>query len=172
VPLAGRGALFEAALAAMERTWQDAGDRPRIVLAGTVPAAFARAAADVSEGWVAPLFGLDLLRDGGAAVARAWADAGRAGRPRLLTGRYFSLGPDADAVADEYIEHYYGSLALARADTLTDAAQIHAELERLSAAGCDDVLLFPCSGGLEQVALLAAALARSGSRFGELPEAA
>jgi hypothetical protein len=93
-----------------------------------------------------------------------------------VTGRYFSRGRDADAVADEYIEHYYGrdSLAIARADTLTDADQIAAELRRLADAGCDDVLLFPCSGGLEQVSLLADALSPTGSgrRFGELPEAA
>jgi alkanesulfonate monooxygenase SsuD/methylene tetrahydromethanopterin reductase-like flavin-dependent oxidoreductase (luciferase family) len=176
VPLAGRGAAFEAALAAMERAWRATGDRPRIVLAGTVPAAFARAALETSEGWVAPLFGLELLRKGEAAVARAWAEAGRAGRPRIVTGRYFSLGAEAEPIADEYIEHYYGreALGVARADTLTSAARIHAELRRLSEAGCDDVLLFPCSGELEQVSLLAEALssARSGRRFGELPEAA
>jgi hypothetical protein len=33
-------------------------------------------------------------------------------------------------------------------------------LDRLENAGCDDVVLFPCSGGLEQVNLLADALNR------------
>jgi alkanesulfonate monooxygenase SsuD/methylene tetrahydromethanopterin reductase-like flavin-dependent oxidoreductase (luciferase family) len=160
VPFAGRGAMFEASLAAMERAWRSTGDRPRIALAGTVPAGFARAAIDESDGWVAPLFGIDLLRDGIAAVTHAWTEAGRAGRPRIVTGRYFSLGPDADAIADEYIAHYYGreSLELARADTLIDAARIRAELARLAEAGCDDVMLFPCAAGLEQVSLLAEAL--------------
>ena len=160
VRLAGRGALFDASLAAMNRTWQASGDRPRILMGGTVPASFARAATEMSDGWVAPLFDLALLRDGGAAVGRAWAEAGRVGRPRIATGRYFSLGPEADEIADQYIRHYYGAEFFdpARADTLTTIEQVHTELRRLSEAGCADVLLFPCSGDLEQVSLLAQAV--------------
>jgi alkanesulfonate monooxygenase SsuD/methylene tetrahydromethanopterin reductase-like flavin-dependent oxidoreductase (luciferase family) len=164
VSLAGRAALFEASLAAMGQTWQASGDGPRILLAGTVQSSFARAALDLSEGWVAPLFGLVLLQEGGAAVRRAWADAGRWGRPRIVTGRYFSLGPGAQAVADEYVHHYYGPefFDAARSDTLTRPDEIHSELRRLSAAGCADVILYPCSGNLEQVSLLAEALATEG----------
>jgi alkanesulfonate monooxygenase SsuD/methylene tetrahydromethanopterin reductase-like flavin-dependent oxidoreductase (luciferase family) len=161
VPLAGRRALFEASLAAMEREWQTRGDRPAVLLAGVVPASLHRAGAEpLSGGWVAPLFGLDLLRDGGAAVARAWKETGREGRPRVMTGRYFSLGPDADRVADEYIHHYYGAdyFGPARADTLTTAGALRAELRRLADAGCTDAVLFPCAGELEQVPRLAEAL--------------
>jgi hypothetical protein len=50
------------------------------------------------------------------------------------------------------------------AETLTKAEQIHAELRRLSDAGCDEVLLFPRSGEPEQVALLAEALRATGGR--------
>jgi alkanesulfonate monooxygenase SsuD/methylene tetrahydromethanopterin reductase-like flavin-dependent oxidoreductase (luciferase family) len=148
VPLAGRRALFDASLTAMRRTWQATGDQPKIVLAATVPASLPRAAIDISEGWVAPLFGMALLQDGIAAVEQAWTAAGRGGRPRIVTGRYFSLGRDADEIGDTYIAHYYGADALevARADTLTTDERIHNELQRLSRAGCDDVVLFPCSG--------------------------
>jgi hypothetical protein len=109
---------------------------------------------------VAPLFDLGLLIDGGAAVGRSWAEAGREGKPRIMTGRYFSLGAGADETADEYIQHYYGAdfFDPARAETLTTIERIHAELRRLAEAGCDDVVLFPCSGDLEQVSLLAQAL--------------
>jgi hypothetical protein len=125
-----------------------------------VAASFPRAASDVSDGWVAPLFGIDLLEDGIVAVGRAWTAAGRPGRPRIVTGRYFSLGPNADQTADAYLEHYYGADALeaARADTLTSDERIHEELGRLSQAGCDDVVLFPCSGDLEEIARLARAV--------------
>jgi alkanesulfonate monooxygenase SsuD/methylene tetrahydromethanopterin reductase-like flavin-dependent oxidoreductase (luciferase family) len=169
VPLAGRSALFDAALVTMQRVWHAAGDRPRILLGGTVRASLARAATDMSEGWVAPLFGLALLQDGGAALRQAWSEAGRQGRPRIVTGRYFSLGSDADETADEYIHHYYGAdfFDVARADTLTDAERIHAELRRLSEAGCADVVLFPCSGGLEQVSLLAQVLRAGGTTSGD-----
>ena len=113
-----------------------------------------------SAGWVAPLFDLAVLRDGAEALGRAWKAAGREGEPRVATGRYFSLGPDAGEAADDYIHHYYGSefFEPARADTLTKPDQIRAELLRLSEAGCTDLLLFPCSGGLEQVTLLAEAV--------------
>jgi alkanesulfonate monooxygenase SsuD/methylene tetrahydromethanopterin reductase-like flavin-dependent oxidoreductase (luciferase family) len=160
VPLAGRGALFDSALAVLEAAWDATGGRPRVLLGGIVAASFARAATAMSDGWVAPLFGLALLEDGTAAVAKAWSEAGRDGRPRVVTGRYFNLGPGADATADEYVLHYYGAdyFEAARADTLTGAEQLREELSRLSDAGCDEVLLFPCSSELRQIELLAEAV--------------
>jgi alkanesulfonate monooxygenase SsuD/methylene tetrahydromethanopterin reductase-like flavin-dependent oxidoreductase (luciferase family) len=155
VPREHGGRRFEAALDALRGA-------AMILLGGAVPNAYARAASPVSDGWVAPLFGLELLRAGRAAVLDAWERAGRAARPRIVTGRYFCLGPGADATADDYIEHYYGRdyFGLARADTLTTAAQIDAELERLAEAGCDDVVLYPCSGEFDQIRRLASVAAR------------
>jgi hypothetical protein len=51
-----------------------------------------------------------------------------------VTGRYFSLGPNADAVADVYVRHYYGDeyFPAARADTLTNPGQVKQELDRLA----------------------------------------
>jgi alkanesulfonate monooxygenase SsuD/methylene tetrahydromethanopterin reductase-like flavin-dependent oxidoreductase (luciferase family) len=158
VSLNGRGKLFDASLDAMEQAWREAGAAPRILIGGTVRASFVRAARAMSAGWVSPLFDLATLRDGAAAVARAWDEAGRHGRPRIMTGRYFSLGRGAQVTADAYIHHYYGDAYYdaARSETLTTGGQIEAELGRLAQAGCDDVVLFPCAGDLEQVALLAA----------------
>jgi alkanesulfonate monooxygenase SsuD/methylene tetrahydromethanopterin reductase-like flavin-dependent oxidoreductase (luciferase family) len=158
VALAGRGAQFDAALEAMRGIW--GADAPAILLGGTVPASYARAATAISAGWVSPLFGLALLREGREAIGRAWSAAGRDGSPRVATGRYFSLGPGAERVADEYVLHYYGRdyFDAARADTLTDPEQIQRELGRLSEAGCTDLLLFPCAGDLRQVGLLAQAV--------------
>ena len=138
---------------------------PRVLLGGTVPASFERAVLPLSEGWVAPLFGLELLSEGSAAVARAWSRAGRGGKPRIVSGRYFSLGPDADRAADEYLLHYYGDkfAAAARADTLTRPDQLFVELRRLAAAGCDDLVLYPCSGDPRQLSLLAEALLAAGA---------
>jgi hypothetical protein len=85
------------------------------------------------------------------------------GLPRVITARYFSLGPQADRVADEYLEHYYGReyFTPARSDTLTSAEGVRAELARLAGAGCTDVVLYPCSGDLDQVEWLAQALSRT-----------
>jgi hypothetical protein len=56
--------------------------------------------------------------------------------------------------------HYYGDkfFSTARADTLTTLEHLRAELAALQAAGTTDVVLYPASGGLEQVSLLADAL--------------
>jgi alkanesulfonate monooxygenase SsuD/methylene tetrahydromethanopterin reductase-like flavin-dependent oxidoreductase (luciferase family) len=171
VPFAGRGARFDAMLATMRRVWAGEVDgasgpmpalpegRPGVLVGGSVPAAFTRAAT-LGQGWVAPLFGLAALSEGATAIRAAWEAAGRTGQPRVATGRYFCLGTAADELADAYIEHYYGAdwFAAARADTLTSPRRLREELPRLAEAGCTDLVLFPCSGGLEQVALLAEAL--------------
>jgi alkanesulfonate monooxygenase SsuD/methylene tetrahydromethanopterin reductase-like flavin-dependent oxidoreductase (luciferase family) len=175
VPLAGQAALWESTLTAMRQVWAGKVSgrggpmpelpegRPALLFGGLVPAAHRRAATH-GQGWVAPLFGLSVLQEGAAAVQKAWAEAGRPGRPRIVTGRYFSLGDGADAVADEYIHHYYGDefFAPARADTLTTTEQLRAELAALQAAGTTDVVLYPASGGLEQVGLLAEAVQETG----------
>jgi alkanesulfonate monooxygenase SsuD/methylene tetrahydromethanopterin reductase-like flavin-dependent oxidoreductase (luciferase family) len=175
VALEGRAASWESALAVMRQVW--AGKlrgqggpmpelpegRPALLFGGLVPAAYRRAAQH-GQGWVAPLFGLSVLQQGAAAVREAWAAAGRPGQPRIATGRYFSLGDDADTVADDYIRHYYGEdyFAAARADTLTTTGRLQAELAALQTAGATDVLLYPASSGLDQVGLLAEAVAEAG----------
>jgi alkanesulfonate monooxygenase SsuD/methylene tetrahydromethanopterin reductase-like flavin-dependent oxidoreductase (luciferase family) len=171
VPTSGGGARLRSALAAMRQVW--AGElsgqggpmrrlpdgRPALLFGGLVPAAHTRAATE-GQGWVAPLFGLQMVEDGATAVRQAWADAGRAGEPRIVTGRYFSLGRDADHVADGYIRHYYLDeyFPMARADTLTSPEQLRAELDRLSKAGVTDLVLYPSSADLDQVEFLAEAV--------------
>jgi hypothetical protein len=77
-----------------------------------------------------------------------------------VTERYFSLGQHADQTADHYLVPYYGAqyFNAVRADTSTTPAQLEAELHRLSDAGCDDVILLPCSDEPNQPVLLARAL--------------
>jgi alkanesulfonate monooxygenase SsuD/methylene tetrahydromethanopterin reductase-like flavin-dependent oxidoreductase (luciferase family) len=134
-------------------------DRPRLLFGGFAPRSYERMAR-LGGGWVAPLFGFDALLGGIASAQAAWSDAGRRGQPRIVVGRYFSLGPVADATADEYIRHYYGDefFGAARADVLTTPGHLHDELQRLRDAGSDDVLLFPCSADLDQPRRLTDAL--------------
>jgi alkanesulfonate monooxygenase SsuD/methylene tetrahydromethanopterin reductase-like flavin-dependent oxidoreductase (luciferase family) len=171
VPTSGGGARLRSALATMGQVW--AGEltgaggamrrlpegRPALLFGGLVAAAYVRAATQ-GRGWVSPLFGLQVLQDGATAVRQAWADAGRAGEPRIVTGRYFCLGRNADSVADEYIRHYYLDeyFPMARADTVTSAEQLREQLDRLTEAGVTDLVLYPSSGELDQVRLLADAV--------------
>ncbi len=130
--------------------------RPALLFGGLVPAAYRRAAIQ-GQGWVAPLFGTSTLEQGANAVREAWQEAGRTGEPRIVTGRYFVLGADADSIADEYIRHYYGDdyFDFARADTLTTPTQLRDHLTALAAAGATDVVLYPASADADQIALLA-----------------
>ncbi len=171
VPSSGGGALWRTALKTMREVWagQIVGQggptsplpqgRPMLLFGGLVPAAHVRAATE-GQGWVAPLFGLPMLEAGAAAVRQAWATAGRPGEPRIATGRYCSLGRNAETIADDYLRHYYGGefWRLARADTLTSPAQLREEVERLAHAGVTDLVLYPSSAELDQVGLLAEAL--------------
>lgn len=174
-PQTGKAALWESSLATMRQVWAGkmSGQggpmpelpegRPALLFGGLVPAAHKRAATQ-GQGWVAPLFGLSILQEGTAAVQQAWEEAGRTGQPRIATGRYFGLGDNADAIADEYIRHYYGDefFPTARADTLTTSEHLREELRALQAAGTTDLVLYPTSGGLEQVDLLAEVLQNTG----------
>jgi alkanesulfonate monooxygenase SsuD/methylene tetrahydromethanopterin reductase-like flavin-dependent oxidoreductase (luciferase family) len=167
-----RAGRFDEMLSSMRATWAGevsrggqsipapSGGPPSMLLGGVSPGAFRRLARLGFDGWVAPFFGFEALQAGIAAAGREWEAAGRAGRPRIVVERYFALGDDAEVVADRYIRHYYGAdyFAAARADTMTDPAAITAEIARLANAGCDDLILFPCSGELDQVDLLAGAL--------------
>jgi hypothetical protein len=90
---------------------------------------------------------------------QAWAQAGRTDRPRIVAARYPCLGPGAGDVADAYLEHPYGPeyAAAARADA-DDGRGAACRALALGPAGCDDALLFPCSGDIGQVALVGDAL--------------
>lgn len=171
VAMKGRGAAFEATVAKMREVWRGevAGasgpipalphGRPGLLLAGVVPAGFARAAA-LSDGWVAPGFGLELLKEGVDVVRREWARAGRPGEPRVIVERYFCLGTGAEKTAEAYVAHYYGTETLpqVRSDVMTDGDRLREEIGRIAGAGADDLVLLPCSGEPEQVGLLANSL--------------
>ncbi|MGH9242915.1 MAG: LLM class flavin-dependent oxidoreductase [Acidimicrobiales bacterium] len=171
LPATGAGDRLRTALATMRQVWDGelsgqggpmrrlADGRPELLFGGLVPAAHTRAATH-GQGWVAPFFGLQVAADGARAVHQAWHDAGRPGTPRIATGRYFSLGPDADQVADAYIRHYYGDpyVEMARADTMTSPEQIATQLDQLADAGITDLVLHPSSPDLDQVGRLAEAL--------------
>jgi len=171
------GAVMDGMLSTMRQVWD--GDvsgasgpmpalppgRPGLLFGGFAPASFERMAA-VGQGWVAPSFGFEPLVDGIAAAQAAWSAAGRSGQPRIVVARYFSLGERADQTAGHYLAHYYGAqyFNAVRADTPTTPRQLEAEFHRLFDAGCDDVVLLPCSDELDQPVLLAGALDNLGIR--------
>lgn len=176
-PARGHGRLFDEALTRMRQVWDGEvtsiagptplpGDgRPRLLIAGLVPAGYARAAR-FGDGWVAPLLDRQLLDDGVRAVTAAWVAAGRPGKPQILTGRYFDCGPDASIAMSEYLAHYYGAAGSAAvvADSIDSDERLLRELDLLARSGVDDLILYPARSSLDQVHLLAEALERVGAR--------
>jgi hypothetical protein len=98
-----------------------------------------------------------------AAVDKAWQDAGRLGRPRKLTPAYFGLGPEARSQTGDYIMRYYGWLGEV-AGRIAAGAAVSAEMVRsyvaaFEASGCDEVIFVPTASRLDQVRMLAEAIA-------------
>jgi alkanesulfonate monooxygenase SsuD/methylene tetrahydromethanopterin reductase-like flavin-dependent oxidoreductase (luciferase family) len=134
--------------------------RPELILGGTVQATFDRVARH-ADGWIMGGGTPDQFAEGKKAVDQAWAAAGRDGRPRNRALAYFALGPGGPAAADSYLHDYYGFLGdvadMIVSSAATDPDTVRAYIDAFSAAGVDELILFPCSPDLEQIALLAEA---------------
>ena len=104
-----------------------------------------------------------LSADGGADAARAaWKEAGRDGEPMLAALGYYSLGPEAQARAVSYLRDYYAFLPDEYQEMIVGGAytsedQVRQAVADFERAGCDQLILFPCSPDPAQVELLAAA---------------
>jgi alkanesulfonate monooxygenase SsuD/methylene tetrahydromethanopterin reductase-like flavin-dependent oxidoreductase (luciferase family) len=174
--MAGRGRRLEEQLAMMKRVWsgEEFGTAggigpepvrpggPEIILGGATEASFRRVAR-LADGWIMGGGAPDMFAQRAADVDRVWKEAGRPGRPRKLTLAYFALGPDARAQADGYLQHYYGWLGhianMIAAGAAVGPEMVKAYVAAFEAAGCDEVIFVPTASRLDQVGLLASAVA-------------
>jgi alkanesulfonate monooxygenase SsuD/methylene tetrahydromethanopterin reductase-like flavin-dependent oxidoreductase (luciferase family) len=172
----GRGHRLEEQLAMMKRVWsgEEFGTAggigpeparpggPEIILGGATEASFRRVAR-LADGWIMGGGTPDMFAQGAAGVDQAWQEAGRPGRPRKLTLAYFALGPDARAQADRYLQDYYGWLGdianMIAAGAAVSAEMVKSYLAAFEASGCDEVIFVPTASRLDQVSLLADAVA-------------
>jgi alkanesulfonate monooxygenase SsuD/methylene tetrahydromethanopterin reductase-like flavin-dependent oxidoreductase (luciferase family) len=132
---------------------------PRILIGGHVEASFERAA-KYGEGWIAGGAPPDQYAEMANGVKSAWSEAGRDGEPRLAGLAYYSLGDQAEANADSYLNDYYGFLGTETAQMIADSAATDPEtvkgyLAAFEDAGCGELIMFPCSGDPAQADLLA-----------------
>jgi alkanesulfonate monooxygenase SsuD/methylene tetrahydromethanopterin reductase-like flavin-dependent oxidoreductase (luciferase family) len=172
----GRGRRLEEQVAMMKRVWS--GEEfgytgaigpepvrlggPEIILGGATEASFQRAAR-IADGWIMGGGTPDMFGQGAAAVEQAWKDAGRTDRPRKLTLAYYGLGPEARSQAEGYLLHYYGWLGDFASQIAASAAispeMIRSYVAAFEANGCDEIIFVPTSSRLDQVSLLAEAIA-------------
>jgi alkanesulfonate monooxygenase SsuD/methylene tetrahydromethanopterin reductase-like flavin-dependent oxidoreductase (luciferase family) len=170
-----RGKRFDAMLAEWERLWagepvdgggsvgpQPPRGRPSLLVGGTVDASFERAAR-YGDGWISGGGPPDALAQGKEKLTAAWQAAGREGTPRSAALAYYALGRGAQDAANSYLRDYYaflGDYAGMIADSAaTDADAIRGYVQGFDAAGCDELILFPCDPDPGQVDLLADAIA-------------
>ena len=98
-----------------------------------------------------------------AGARKAWTDAGREGEPRLAGLAYFSLGDDAEQHAHDYLTDYYAFLGdeiaqMTAGSAATDPETVKGYLAAFEAAGCGELIMFPCSGDPAQADLLGEAV--------------
>jgi alkanesulfonate monooxygenase SsuD/methylene tetrahydromethanopterin reductase-like flavin-dependent oxidoreductase (luciferase family) len=172
----GRGHRLEEQVAMMKRVWSGeefgyAGGigpeparrgGPEIIIGGSTEASFRRVAR-LADGWIMGGGPPDMFAQAAAGVDQAWQDADRAGRPRKLTLAYFGLGPEARSQAEGYLLHYYGWLGEI-ANMIAGSAAVSPEMVKsyvaaFEASGCDEIIFVPTASRLDQISLLAEAIA-------------
>ena len=166
-----RGRRFDEMLELWERIWrgdefgtaggigpQPPRGRPALYIGGSVDATFERAAR-YADGWMLGGAPPDQLRANVPKLEAAWRAAGREGEPYKWALTYFSLGAQAEADAQRYLGHYYAWLGevadMIAAGAAKDAETVRRYLKAYEDAGCDELVLFPCSTDPGQVDLLA-----------------
>ena len=95
----------------------------------------------------------------------AWQDAGRDTPPRKLGGFWYSLHEDAENALKTYVHQYLAvfgdSAARAIAGTMTRFApdRVRESIEGMQEAGCDEVVLSPCTADRVEIERAAALFA-------------
>jgi alkanesulfonate monooxygenase SsuD/methylene tetrahydromethanopterin reductase-like flavin-dependent oxidoreductase (luciferase family) len=176
LPTGGRGQRLAEQIEEMKRIWSGeerglAGPigptpvregGPELVVGAISEAGFRRVAGLV-DGWIMGGGTPEMFAGLGAAVDRVWQDAGRPGRPRKLALAYFALGEQARESAQQTIRFYYAWLGdIAEqivAGAATSAEMIKGYVAGFAEAGCDELIFAPGSASLDQITLLAEALA-------------
>jgi len=157
-----RGKAFDAMLSEWREIWD--GDaigpaaHPTVIIGGSSGAAFRRAAAH--DGWIMGGGSPDQFREGLAKLRAAWD---RDDAPRTMALAYYALGDRAQEAAQAYLGDYYAFLGdytqMVVDSAAKDADTVRAYVDGFAAAGCDELILFPCDPDPVQVDLLADAIA-------------
>src|SRR4051812_7062075 len=110
-----RGRILDRQLDELQRLWRGDGgvgprpangERPRLLVGGTVDAAFRRAARS-ADGWPAGGGGRERFAAGRDRARDAWRAERRDGEPYTMALFYFALGDDAQAAARCSLGDYY-----------------------------------------------------------------
>lgn len=169
-----RGRILDETTAVLRETCAGrtvTGDKPLTPAPVRIPILFGgradatiRRAAMIGDGWTAGALrdyaNQSVLAD---RVRAAWAEAGRAERPRLQACVNFTFG-DADTIAAgrAHLQRYYGFkpdfAALNAADMLSSADEAAQTVRAYRDMGFDGLVFFPCVAEIDQIERLADAV--------------
>lgn len=168
VPTRGRGDRLTEQLLDLRLFWErdeaaSLTNGPRLLVGGASDVSFLRMAR-YADGYVhggGPPRTFVRARD---TARTAWSELGRKGSPQLWGQGYFALGDRQTAERGrDYMRDYYaftGPFAERIAEGMLATPQAVAQFVRgYAEAGCDELVLFPAVAELEQIDLLASALA-------------
>lgn len=181
-PRAGRGARFEESLRTLRELFKgeslidgvraigpppvrDGG--PEILL-GANGLKSLRRAGEFTDGAVTWSFSADPVeaRTMFDVVESSWKEAGRAGKPRLVCGCYYSAGPNAAADLEGYFRDYYPNVLPGQVESLLAAVRtvtpeaIRSVVEEFEEIGCDEFIFVPVKPDMAHLEGLAEIVAR------------
>nr|WP_225953391.1 LLM class flavin-dependent oxidoreductase [Kibdelosporangium phytohabitans] len=166
-----RGKRLDAMIERCRRIWagdeddaigpHPAAGRPALMIGGNSQAALRRVA-KYGDGWVAGAGSVAQYSAALATTRELWRAHGRTGEPRSQAVVFYALGDGAEQTAAAHLRRYYAFLGphaevMAR-KAVTGATQLSETVAAYREAGCDEMLLFPCSGDPRQLDLLAKAV--------------
>ncbi len=178
VPMRARGRHFEEQITTMRRIWRgeaysdEAGPigpaparkgGPELLIGGRSEAALRRSGR-LGDGYISGSAGKGASNASAEVagyykvVEAAWKEAGRPGRPRLVTALTCALGPYAAARTAESIRSYYsfrGDAATMEVPMPTTDEELLEAIHHYEAIGADELILEPGCADLDQVDRLA-----------------
>ncbi len=170
VPYAGRGTYFEGQLATMRAIWAGesipTGDfkigptidkAPEVLMGALLDPPLKRVGRLADAYLAAPDPAEEVARKYGI-VVRAWEEAGRPGKPRLVGGLYYTLGDIENGRG--YQRDYYAftgdEIAGQWAQTMiASPQQVRDAMADYEAIGMDEMLFHPCVADLDELERLA-----------------
>jgi alkanesulfonate monooxygenase SsuD/methylene tetrahydromethanopterin reductase-like flavin-dependent oxidoreductase (luciferase family) len=165
-----RGKWLDQLLDELKEVWAGRGPVPGIgpkptngeavpIWAGGNGPAFVRRAAKHGVGWVSGGGPVSRYPQQADLVRAAFAEAGRTETPKMGALTYVALGEERKAAGGRYLLDYYsymGEKAQFLANgVLSDETRLRETIDAYAAAGCDELLLFPCTADVEQLDELA-----------------
>ncbi|MFE3455735.1 LLM class flavin-dependent oxidoreductase [Nonomuraea sp. NPDC059194] len=132
---------------------------PPLLFGGNSKATLRRIASR-GTGWIAGDATVQDVQDFAPHIRQAWAEAGRAGSPRLVASVMYALGPDAEAAISDAIGSYYAFAGDEYAQygislAYTAPEQIAAAIADFDRIGCDELIFMGNDPDPGQVDLLA-----------------